>query len=104
MLEFIEGDTLADRIARGPLPLSEVLAISRQVKDALDAAHEKGIVHRDLKPANIKITPAGLVKVLDFGIATLEARPREARRRTPRRQPSPLAGPAKASSPARRPT
>ena len=72
VLEYIEGDTLADRIARGPVPLGEALAIIRQVKEALDAAHERGIVHRDLKPANIKITPDGLVKVLDFGLATLE--------------------------------
>jgi len=75
VLEFIEGDTLADRIARGPLPLAEALTIARQIGEALDAAHERGIVHRDLKPANIKITPAGLVKVLDFGIATLESGP-----------------------------
>jgi eukaryotic-like serine/threonine-protein kinase len=75
VLEFIEGETLADRIARGPLPPAEAMTIARQVKDALDAAHERGIVHRDLKPANIKITPTGLVKVLDFGIATLEAAP-----------------------------
>ena len=72
VLEYIEGDTLADRIARGRLQQAEALSIARQVKDALDAAHERGIVHRDLKPANIKITPAGLVKVLDFGLATLE--------------------------------
>jgi Tol biopolymer transport system component len=72
VLEYIEGDTLADRIARGPLPAGEAVAIVRQVKDALDAAHERGIVHRDLKPANIKITPDGLVKVLDFGLAVLE--------------------------------
>ena len=75
VLEFIEGDTLADRIARGPLPLAEALTIARQIGEALDAAHERGIVHRDLKPANIKITPTGLVKVLDFGIATLDAGP-----------------------------
>ena len=75
VLEYIDGDTLADVIARGPLPLAEALSIARQVKDALEAAHDKGIVHRDLKPANIKITPAGLVKVLDFGLATLEPAP-----------------------------
>ncbi len=71
VLELVEGQTLAERIAassRG-LPISEVRAIARQVADALDAAHEKGIVHRDLKPANIKITPDGVVKVLDFGLA-----------------------------------
>jgi Tol biopolymer transport system component len=69
VLELVEGDTLADRIARGALPVKDTLAIARQIADALDAAHEKGIVHRDLKPANIKITPEGIVKVLDFGLA-----------------------------------
>jgi Tol biopolymer transport system component len=69
VLELVEGPTLADRIARGRLPLDEVLAIARQIADALEAAHEKGIVHRDLKPANIKISPSGVVKVLDFGLA-----------------------------------
>ena len=56
VLEFVEGQTLADRLANGPVPLTEALAIARQIADALEAAHEKGIVHRDLKPANIKIT------------------------------------------------
>jgi serine/threonine protein kinase len=69
ILEFVAGETLADRIARGPLSLSAAINVARQVADALDAAHEKGIVHRDLKPANIKITPDGTAKVLDFGIA-----------------------------------
>jgi len=72
VLEYIEGDTLADRIGAGPLAVAEALSIARQVKDALEAAHERNIVHRDLKPANIKVTPTGLVKVLDFGLATLE--------------------------------
>jgi serine/threonine protein kinase/Tol biopolymer transport system component len=72
VLELVEGETLADRIARGPLRIGDALAIARQIADALDAAHEKGIVHRDLKPANIKITPEGVVKVLDFGLAKLE--------------------------------
>ena len=72
VLEYIEGDTLADRIGEGPLAPGEALSIARQVKDALEAAHERSIVHRDLKPANIKITPTGLVKVLDFGLAMLE--------------------------------
>jgi hypothetical protein len=69
VLELIEGPTLADRIARGPLSLDEALPIARQMADALEAAHEKGIIHRDLKPANIKIAPNGVVKVLDFGLA-----------------------------------
>jgi serine/threonine-protein kinase len=69
VLEFIEGPTLSELIARGPLPLEEALNIARQVAGALEAAHERGIVHRDLKPGNIKITPEGAVKVLDFGIA-----------------------------------
>jgi Tol biopolymer transport system component len=69
VLELVEGPTLADRIARGPLLLNEALAVGRQIADALDAAHEKGIVHRDLKPANIKVDGSGAVKVLDFGLA-----------------------------------
>ena len=71
VLELIEGRTLAARIAQGPLPVDDALAIGRQIAQALDAAHEKGIVHRDLKPANIVITPTGLVKVLDFGVAKM---------------------------------
>ena len=69
VLELVEGETLGVRIQRGPAPVTDALAISRQIADALDAAHEKGIVHRDLKPANIKVTPGGVVKVLDFGLA-----------------------------------
>ena len=71
VLELVEGPTLADRLAGGPLPLPEALAIARQITEALRAAHDRGIVHRDLKPANIKVTPAGVVKVLDFGIAKM---------------------------------
>jgi serine/threonine-protein kinase len=77
VLEMVEGETLEDRIGRSGrgnpagLPLADALAFARQIADALDAAHERGIVHRDLKPANIKITPDGLVKVLDFGISQL---------------------------------
>ena len=70
VLELVEGDTIADRLAGGSaIPVGDALAIARQIADALEAAHEKGIVHRDLKPANIKITPDGVVKVLDFGLA-----------------------------------
>ena len=69
VMELVPGDTLAERIARGPLKTADALAIATQIADALDAAHEKGIVHRDLKPANIKVTPSGAVKVLDFGLA-----------------------------------
>ncbi len=71
VLELVEGDTLADRIARGAIPLDEALPIARQIGEALAAAHEQGIIHRDLKPANVKITPDGTVKVLDFGLAKL---------------------------------
>ena len=69
VLELVEGPTLAERLARGRLPLPEALAIARQIAEGLEAAHERGIVHRDLKPANIVVTPAGVVKLLDFGLA-----------------------------------
>jgi serine/threonine protein kinase/Tol biopolymer transport system component len=69
VLELVEGETLADRIQRGPIPIDEALQIAKSICEALEAAHEQGIVHRDLKPANIKITPEGKVKVLDFGLA-----------------------------------
>jgi serine/threonine protein kinase len=69
VLELVEGPTLAERIAEGPVPLDEAVPIGRQICDALEAAHEQGIIHRDLKPANIKIRPDGTVKVLDFGLA-----------------------------------
>jgi len=69
VMELVDGPTLADRIAQGPIPLDEALPIARQIADALDAAHEQGIVHRDLKPANVKLRPDGTVKVLDFGLA-----------------------------------
>ena len=71
VMELVEGETLADRIARGPIPIDEALPIAKQIAGALEAAHEQGIIHRDLKPGNIKVTPDGVVKVLDFGLAKL---------------------------------
>jgi eukaryotic-like serine/threonine-protein kinase len=69
VLELVEGPTLADRIARGPIPVAEAMPIAAQILSALEAAHNQGIVHRDLKPANVKLRPDGTVKVLDFGLA-----------------------------------
>ena len=69
VLELIEGETLAERIKSGPVPVEEALKLGLQIAEALEAAHEKGVIHRDLKPANIKVTPDGKVKVLDFGLA-----------------------------------
>lgn len=69
MLEFVDGETLQERLAHAPIPIKEALEFARQIADALEAAHERGIVHRDFKPANIKITPSGQIKVLDFGLA-----------------------------------
>ena len=71
VMEFVQGEDLSDRIARGALPLDEALPIAKQIADALEAAHEQGIIHRDLKPANIKLRDDGTVKVLDFGLAKM---------------------------------
>jgi serine/threonine-protein kinase len=69
VMELVEGPTLADRIARGAIPVEEALPIATEIVEALDYAHEHGVLHRDLKPANVRVTPDGQVKVLDFGLA-----------------------------------
>src|SRR5688572_5977430 len=69
VMELVEGPTLADRIAQGPIPIDDAVPFAKQIAEALEAAHEQGIIHRDLKPANIKLRPDGTVKVLDFGLA-----------------------------------
>src|SRR5262245_23688346 len=69
VMELVDGEDLAQRVARGPLPMDDALPIAAQIVEALEAAHERGIVHRDLKPANIKVRADGMVKVLDFGLA-----------------------------------
>jgi eukaryotic-like serine/threonine-protein kinase len=69
VMELVHGETLQERLKRGPIPIDEGLPIAKQIADALEAAHEKGIVHRDLKPANITLSGGAKVKVLDFGLA-----------------------------------
>ena len=72
-MELVPGETLAERFARGPLPIDEAISIFEQIADALEAAHEKRIIHRDLKPPNIMLTPEGKRKILDFGLAKAQA-------------------------------
>ena len=69
VMEFVDGDDLAERIARGPIAVPEALLIAKQISDALEGAHEQGIIHRDLKPSNIKVRENGTVKLIDFGLA-----------------------------------
>ena len=68
-MELLPGETLADQIKRGAIPIEEALPVANQIAEALEEAHEKAVIHRDLKPANIKVTLEGKVKVLDFGLA-----------------------------------
>ncbi len=102
ILEFIDGETLADRLVSGAVPVDEALTIARQIAEALELAHEKGVIHRDLKPANVMVTPDGVVKVLDFGLArTADGSPSTTN--SPPSPPSPdsptLTSPARVHSP-----
>ena len=89
VMELVEGPTLADRIGGAAVPLTEALALARQIAEALQAAHERGIIHRDLKPANIKVRPDGTAKVLDFGLAKMVGPPESVDDRGVRLQPDP---------------